>query len=265
MYSRLQIAKKYADYYLHASNGKGHGVHSPFVYDFITHVLNNRMTNPVFSTIEKYRKALKHDKRMITVDDFGAGSMLSGGTKRKVADIAKHSLKKPKYAKLLHRIASYYQCKNIVEMGTSLGTTTAYLAAAPSAQQVTTLEGSSAIAGIAMKFFVGNQFQKINLIEGDFGQTIPEVLHSLNTVDLLFIDGNHRKEPTLAYFDAFLKKANDYSIFIFDDIHWSAGMEQAWKKIRDHEAVTMTIDLFFIGIVLFRKEFLVKQHFSLRY
>ncbi len=265
MYSRFQIARKYADFYLHASDGKGHGVHSPFVFDFIIHVLNSRNKNPAFPIIENYRKALLKDERIITVEDFGAGSTLTEGTKRRVSDIARHSLKRRKYARLLHRIASYYQCRNIVEMGTSLGTTTAYIAASPVVPQVITMEGATAIAGIANKFFVENKFNNIRLIEGDFAQTIPQVLQSVNQIDMLFVDGNHRKEPTLAYFEAFLKNATDYSIFIFDDIHWSTGMEQAWKHIQDHEAVTMTIDLFFIGIVLFRKEFLVKQHFSLRY
>lgn len=265
MYSRFQIAKKYASFYIQASSGKGHGVHSPFVFDFITHVLRKHNSHPAFHIIENYRKELKRSKTILSVEDFGAGSNLSKGAKRKVSDIAKHSLKRPKYARLLHRIASYYHCKNIVEMGTSLGTTTAYLATASSGPLVTTLEGAKEIAAIAKKFFLENHFENIRLLEGNFSNTIPEVLRTLTKIDLLFADGNHRKEPTLEYFDTFLTKAGNDSIFIFDDIHWSKEMEEAWKIICEHPAVTMSIDLFFAGIVFFKKEFLVKQHFSLRY
>lgn len=265
MYSRFQIAKKYVNFYLHASSGKGHGVHSPFVFDFITNVLNKQDSNPASRMIENYRKALRNDARTITIRDFGAGSNLSPGSARKVSALARHSLKRPKYAQLLQRIASGYACKNIVELGTSLGATTAYLATSASAPQVTTLEGATAIADIAQHFFDKNHLDNIRLVRGDFSLTVPEALRSTGNIDLLFADGNHREEPTVAYFEAFLTKAHDHSIFIFDDIHWSAGMERAWGKICAHPSVTMTIDLFFIGIVFFRKEFLVKQHFSLRF
>lgn len=265
MYSRFQIAKKYADYYVHASNGKGHGVHSPFVFDFIINVLNQRKSKPVFRVIEEYRKALKKNKTFIPVQDFGAGSSMSQGSKRSIGAIAKHSLKRKKYAKLLHRIAGYYQCENIVELGTSLGTTTAYLATASFTSRVTTLEGAKEVAAIAQSFFQKNNFTNIQLLKGDFSETIPIVMQSPDKIDLLFVDGNHRKEPTLEYFETFLEKSGNNSIFIFDDVHWSEGMEQAWKHICEHPAVTMSIDLFFIGIVFFKKEFLVKQHFSLRY
>ena len=265
MYSRFQIAKKYAQFYVHASNGKGHGVHSPFVFDFVINVLNKRKSHPSFRLIEHYRSALKKDHRVIPVDDFGAGSHLTTGKKRKVSDIARHSLKRTKYARLLHRIASHYHCQSIVELGTSFGTTTAYLAMASPTVRVTTLEGAPAVAEIAQKFFREHQLNNIRMVEGDFDKTIPGVLQSHERIDLLFIDGNHRKEPTLHYFETFLKKAGNNSIFIFDDIHWSEGMQAAWKTICAHPSVTMSIDLFFFGLVFFRKEFLVKQHFSLRY
>ncbi|MEJ7676870.1 MAG: hypothetical protein WKG06_03130 [Segetibacter sp.] len=62
-----------------------------------------------------------------------------------------------------------------------------------------------------------------------------------------------------------LEKAIESSVFIFDDIHWSKEMEEAWKYIQQHSAVTLTIDLFFIGIVFFRREQKVPQHFVIRF
>lgn len=266
MYSRFQIAKKYVDYYRHAENSRGHGIHSPFVFDFVLNVLNKRSHHPAFGTIEKFRKALLRNKQVIEVKDFGAGSAGKiNGKRRSISAIASHSLKQPKYAKLLHRIAAHYHCENIIELGTSLGTTTAYLSTSSPTAHVTTLEGAPEIAAIATRFFKAHRFENIDLIEGDFSQTVTSIANQHEKIDLLFIDGNHREAPTVAYFDIFLKKAHNDSIFIFDDIHWSEEMETAWRKICDHPSVTMSIDLFFFGIVFFKKEFLVKQHFSLRY
>lgn len=265
MYSRFQLARKYVRYFLNSSNGKGHGVHSPFVYDFIIHVLNVSIKDRAFKSIEQYRKRLLKDKRIIEVEDFGAGSAVISTNKRGVKDIAASSPKNKKSARLLFRIAKYYGCKNIVELGTSFGTTTAYLSLSSPEAKVTTLEGAKNIAAIAEQFFKKNNFENIELIKGNFKKTIPEIIKKPETVDLLFVDGNHQQEATIQYYTEFLLKAHNDSIFVFDDIHWSEGMENAWERIKEHEAVTLTIDLFFVGLVFFKKEFLVKQHFSIRF
>ena len=87
----------------------------------------------------------------------------------------------------------------------------------------------------------------------------------MEKINLAFIDGNHRKEPTLHYFSELLKKSTNDSIFIFDDIHWSSEMEEAWNLIQQHDSVTLTVDLFFIGLVFFSTDFKVKQHFTIRF
>lgn len=265
MYSRLELAKKYLQYYKNASNGKGHGMHSPFVYDFIINVLNDRKKYDCFTKIEHIRKELLADDRDIEVEDFGAGSSLIPFKKRKIKRIAASSLKKKQFAQLLFRIAKYYHSKTIVELGTSLGITTSYLASANDETQLHTMEGAKNIAAIAGETFKKAGVSNIDLIIGNFDNTIPQLLKKLSEVDLLFIDGNHRMKPTLEYFESFLKKATNESIFIFDDIHWSAEMEEAWKIVKQHESVTLTIDLFFIGLVFFNKDFKVKQNFAIRF
>ncbi len=265
MYSHWQIAKKYAGYYLRAANAHGHGTHSPFVFDFIVHVLNSKEKHSSFFLIERYRKRLLKGDRKLLIEDFGAGSAVADSNERKISEIARSSLKRKKYATLLFRIARYYQCKQIVELGTSLGTTTAYLALSSPDAKVTTLEGAGKVADIAEDFFDHTDLDNIRLVRGSFSDTLPGVLKELPRVDLVFVDGNHQEEPTVDYFDAFLEKSHPDTIFIFDDIHWSEGMEKAWERIKDHQSVTLTIDLFFIGIVFLRKEFLVKQHFVVRF
>lgn len=265
MYSHWQIASKYLSYYLKASNAKGHGVHSPFVFDFIIHVLKSKEKPEAVFLIENYRQRLLKERRNIEVEDFGAGSSVMHTKERKVSDIAATSLKRKKYASLLYRIAKYYRSKHIVELGTSLGTTTAYLASGSPDSQVITLEGSGKISDIAEDFFEHTSFNNIHLVRGDFKKTLPTIIHQIPAVDLVFIDGNHQEEPTVDYFNSFLTKSHNDTILVFDDIHWSGGMEKAWERIKQHPDVSLTIDLFFIGLVFLKKEFLVKQHFVVRF
>jgi predicted O-methyltransferase YrrM len=265
MYSAFQLAKKYLNYYLTAHNGKGHGVHSPFVFDFIIHVLNDKKKYDCYSKIESIRKELLINNKVIEVEDFGAGSATLPFKNRVVKDIADSSLKSRKYAQLLFRISKYYGAQTIVELGTSFGITTSYFASANSDSKIFTFEGAKNIAKIAKENFEKLGLKNIEFFEGDFAKTIAANKDRLPNIDLLFVDGNHRKEATLEYFNFFVRKAGNNSIFIFDDIHWSEGMEEAWKEIQSHEAVTLTIDLFFIGLVFFSKDFIVKQHFIIRF
>lgn len=265
MYSPFQLAKKYTKYYISAANGKGHGVHSPFVFDFIKFVLNDKKQYACYAAIEKERIKLLANKNKIDVQDFGAGSAVIKTKSRAINKIAASSLKPKKYAQLLYRMVQYYQPENIAELGTSFGITTAYLASANLHTRVYTLEGAANIAAIAQQNFGELNLKNIELLQGDFEKILPLLFAKINIIDFVFIDGNHRKEPTLQYFAAFLKVSTPATILIFDDIHWSKEMEAAWEQIKMDEAVTLTIDLFFIGIVFLRKEFKVKQHFSIRF
>ena len=265
MYSAFQLAKKYFRYYLTAQNGKGHGVHSPFVFDFIIHVLNDKKKYSPYEKIERLRKQLLRNGSSIEVEDFGAGSAVIPFKTRRIKDIAGSSLKKKKYAQLLFRIAKYYQSKNIIELGTSFGISTSYLASANPQSHVTTFEGAKNIAHIAFNNFKELRLDNIQLQQGSFDKTLNSFIETSQNIDFLFVDGNHRKESTLEYFRRFLTKSNEESIFIFDDIHWSREMEDAWKLIQQHESVTLTIDLFFVGLAFFKPDFKVKQHFTIRF
>ncbi len=265
MYSSFQLALKYFSYHLAAANGKGHGIHSPFVFDFITNVVNDRTEYSDYNKVESVRKKSLKDQTILTIEDHGAGSSSSTSKERSVSSIAKNAVKSKKYAQLLYRIVKYYHSNSIIELGTSLGITTSYFSLARPGGNIFTLEGSMEIANIARQNFKTLELQNVKLAEGYFDYTLPSVLYHLTSVDLAFIDGNHRREPTENYFHWLLEKANSNSIFIFDDIHWSKGMEQAWEHIKEHPAVRCSIDLFFIGIIFFRQEFKEKQHFIIRF
>lgn len=265
MYSPLQLAFKYINYLLKASNGKGHGIHSPFVFEFVTKVKNGPKDQHIYITIESLRKKLLHNDSTITVEDFGAGSRIIGTKERVVKQIASTSLKPKKYSQLMHRMVQHYQPKTVLEIGTSLGITTSYLAKANNNSSVITMEGAKAIAAIAKQNFESLGVSNIQQVIGNFDDTLPSTLSSLQTIDFAFIDGNHRYEPTINYFQQILEKSNNNTIIILDDIYWSKEMEQAWNWVKEHEKVTLTIDLFAIGIVVLKKEILHKQHFRIRY
>jgi predicted O-methyltransferase YrrM len=248
-----------------SSNGKGHGIHSPFVYSFIKEVLNKQVPADKFDSIEQYRKQLLQDKGMVNVWDRGAGSRQSVDNMRSIKQIAKVALKPKKYSFLLHKIIANYKPDEILEMGTSLGITTCYLAAANKHAKVVTMEGAPSVALIAKKTFSTLGYTNVNIMEGDFDETLPAYLKSVDQLGIVYVDGNHRYAPTINYFKQLLEKANDKSILIFDDIHWSEEMEKAWEEIKQHSKVTLTIDLFFIGLVFVRQAQKEKEHFVIRY
>ncbi len=265
MYSPFQLAKRYLKYYITASNGKGHGTHSPFVFDFIINVLNDKRQFYAYEQIEALRAELKTDTTALVVDDYGAGSVVSKTKNRLVKEIANSALKPRKFGQLMFRLVDYYTPKTIIELGTSLGITSAYLAAASGAAKVITMEGAPAIAALAQQNFKQLALKNIELVLGNFDETLAPTLEKNTPVDLAFVDGNHRKEPTLRYFEQLMKHSHEYTILIFDDVHWSKEMEAAWETIKADERVKLTIDLFFIGLVFFRKDFKIKQHFTIRF
>lgn len=264
MFSPLTISLKYLAYWLNASNGKGHGIHSPFVFEFIKNILNDRTVYPEYQMVEKLRKRLLSDHTLVPFEEFGAGSK-NGELPRTVSSIARRSAKNAKYGQLLFRIAKNYQPHYVLELGTSLGISTAYLAAADKSSVVVSGEGNDAVAALARKNLEAIGLDNARVVTGHFDHTLPEMIARLPHVDLAFIDGNHRRQPTLNYFNEVLKKTIPESVIIFDDIHWSSEMESAWAEIRRHQSVRLSIDLFFLGLIFFRPEFRTSQHFAIRF
>jgi predicted O-methyltransferase YrrM len=265
MYSRIQLAIKYLSYYFSASNGKGHGMHSPFVFDFIIHVLNDSTAYPEYERVEAQRKKMLADKRMLSISDFGAGSSQGSTDQRSIASIARSAVKPKKYGQVLYRMVKKYRPSAILELGTSLGITSSYLALGNPQAKMITMEGADEIVQVAKNNWRESGLERIELIQGDFQKTLPGVLSRFSRLDFVFVDGNHRKEPTLDYFNQLLPEIGPESILVFDDIHWSPEMEEAWRIIKAHPSVKCAIDLFFIGIIFFREEFKEKQDFTIRF
>jgi len=257
---RLRLLYKYIIHFFTARNTRGHGVHSPFVFHYINFVLANKESYYVFPQIESLRQNLMKDKRSIDITDFGTGKDRS----REVSDIALYSLKSTKYGQLLFRTVNYFKSKNVLELGTSFGITTSYLASSAKDIQCISLEGCPQTAKIAQESFRKLGLENIKIEVGAIDDTLPRVLSEFEKLDLVFFDANHRSDSLLNYFNQCLFKITENSVMIIDDIYWSADMELAWAKVKSHPKVMSTIDLFQIGIVFFNPD-LHKKHYKMHY
>jgi predicted O-methyltransferase YrrM len=246
-------------------SGNAHGLHSPFVFALYNNVVRHSGFFAPYAAVEQRRAELLASKETITVRDFGAGSRTGAGQRRRVRDIARTAAKPRQLGQLLFRLVNHFQPRTVLELGTSLGLTTAYLATPISGNRVITFEGCQATAAVARATFTSLSLRNVELVEGNLDDTLPPTLAALpDPIDFAFFDGNHRYEPTMRYFEQCLTRRTDQSVFVFDDIHWSVEMDRAWKAIKAHPEVMLTVDLFYMGLVFFRKN-QPKQHFSLRF
>ena len=229
-----------------------HGTHSPYVYQFLEQILYQNVSSESLKKIELRRADLLKDQRQIEITDLGAGSHQNNNRIKSIQGITKSALKQARFAALYYRIIKSNNPEHIIELGTSLGITSSYMAMA-STQKVYTLEGCPNTLSIAKETFEVLQIKNVETILGNFDDTLPTLLEKLNQVDFIYFDGNHTKAATLHYFNLALSKANENSLFIFDDIYWSEEMIDAWKIIKADPRVSITIDLYFIGLVFFKK------------
>jgi len=255
------LIQQYLRYYLRSRTR--YRVHSPFVFDLVNEVLEDDRHFYVFDDIERLRVNLLRDKRLLNVTDLGAGSHTTTSNQRSVQSIARSAVTPSRYTQFLFSLVHYLKPKTLLEMGTSLGISTLYQAKADGRAQVITLEGCPEIAAIAQENFKRLGANNIELMTGNFSNTLPQALRKIQRIDYVFFDGNHRKMATLNYFQEALKYAHEDSVFVFDDIYWSQEMMEAWEEIKAHPQVTLTIDIFYMGIIFFRKENITKEHFTL--
>ena len=273
---RLVFIYNYFIYRLRAINE--HGVHSPFVYDLLTNVIYNRNRYYCFKKIKNVREQFLQSKKTICINetywDTLSGSnneCISACSKgktntieKKAWQLAKQITIPPVYSQLLFRLTNHFQPSKIIELGTSLGFHTAYLAAAGSEIDVITLEENKEIADIIKQNYKQLKLKNIEQKTGRIDTVLAEVLTGCPTLNFVLFNGNHCKQETLNHFHLCLEKANDASIFVFEGMNTSPEMKKAWNEIKNNALVTVTLDLFYLKIVFFRKE-QVKQHFLIKF
>ena len=279
----LYLVGSYLKHQLTARHTGGHGIHSPYLFEWVRMVMADDNSYYAWAQIEEIREQLLRDEREVTFVDYGSGRALSSSpadaNKRLVKDIAKGSLAQKKYAQMLARLVRWlgsanpqYLSKrkedrglNIVELGTSLGVTTAYLATMNKGDKVLTFEGCNAVAEIAKENW---KMLDINNIECRVGEVTEEslrlaVVDLQGGLDVAFIDANHTYEGTKSYFNVLAEKVHEKTVIVVDDIHYNQAMEKAWMEICADERVTSTMDLYQMGMVFFDKHYW-KRNYKIR-
>lgn len=252
---RHQISQ-YVKYWLNARYYKGHGVHSPFVYNFVRNVLYMADKKPAeyrtwVRKSRNFRRNYTNKKSLLNIDnDLGAGTTTTTNTVRLVKKVAIRE----RYGLLLTRIVNHYKPRNIIELGTSLGISCHYMwLGSDNETTINTIEGSKTLCDIAHKHLQKAGAKNVNVICGDIDATLPKLIEVMNSIDFVFFDANHTKEATLRYYNICKQKATTGTIFIFDDIYWSKDMTEAWKTIKSDPDIATVVDLYQLGIVFFRK------------
>jgi predicted O-methyltransferase YrrM len=248
-------------YWLTSKHKKGFGIHSPFLFDLITLVFNDKSDKKAYRLAEIIRRDYLTSKRAIMVQDFGAGK---NSGPRFVREICRDSSVPEKYGELLYRLCNHFKPETILELGTSCGISTLYLASGNPMARVITLEGCPETAILAQNTFTKTQLENISLINGTFEELLPLTFFDLKHLGFVFFDGNHSYEATMNYFNQCVFFSKPDSIFVFDDIYWSPEMTKAWNEIILHPRVTLSLDLWRMGIVFFKAE-LKKEHYIIRY
>lgn len=249
------------EYIKYRWNAKGrHGIHSPFVYDFVDKCLRIQLDASHKTTLAAQFQKLAQDQREIEIQDFGAGSKKLGN-KRKISQIFKMSSSKGKYGELLYRMSQFYQPKTILELGTSLGIGSTYMHLGNEHAHITTVEACNNTRLTALETLKDKEtIESVNATFSDFISALPKE----QQFDLIFIDGHHDGTALLTYLDQLQAHAHDETLFILDDIRWSDSMKNAWDKIENEERFHLSLDLFRIGIVA-RRTHQEKEKFTIRY
>jgi predicted O-methyltransferase YrrM len=248
------------------NSGTRHSVHSPFVYELVDKVFRNQKDNQAFQDIAKLRRKLLHKSQVIEITDFGTGANHKSYSHRfeRVASIARNTSVSSKYGRLLYRLVEHFRPQTIIELGTSIGISTLYMSMANPFAKVYTIEGCTTKSEQAATNFNTLQVSNVEQQIGRFDLVLPDLLSQVVKLDFAFIDGNHTYEATIENFEMLLRSAHNDTVFVFDDIHWSVSMQKAWDEIIDHDRVTVSVDIFRMGMVFLRKE-LSKQKFVIRF
>jgi predicted O-methyltransferase YrrM len=240
-------------------------VHSPFVYDLITKVFKDHTSYPEYKIAETARSQSLRSRRIVEITYYGATPPKKTflNPLKQVKELAGSAISK-RSGRLLHRIVKHFAPLNILELGTSIGISTLYIASAAPHAKMVTLEGCASTANLAADNIRKNDLRNVEIYTGEFSRVLPGYLEKYRNIDFAFFDGNHTFKATMVYFNQCLPSAGDNTVFVFHDIHWSKGMQEAWRQICANGSVTVTIDLFDVGLVFFNKG-LSKQDFVIRF
>ena len=257
----------YVRHVLSAWNTTGEGIHSPYLFYLVRFVLHDRNAFYCFADIERRRSLLMACPDELDVVDYGSrGSKEGTHVSRRVCDIASGQLESPRVGQVLFRLVHYMGQQEkrpleILELGTSLGVTTAYLASVDSRNKVMTLEGSEAVLTVAQGIWRALKLENIEWKQGNIDDTLFKYARA--GLDVVYVDANHTYEATMRYVQYLLPRLTERGVVVIDDIHYSEDMERAWQELKQDKRVTTSMDLYHIGM-LFVHPCYLKRHYRIR-
>ncbi len=258
----LYLIKHYIRHFFQAHR-KGHGIHSPFAYQLCEEVFYN--THPFYELkrLRDLRQSLGKNNTVLTVEDFGAGSKVFKSNERVVNQLVKSGTSSVKQSEILYRLSNFLNAKTSLELGSSIGLNALYLATVNSSHKVVSIEGSAELAAFASKLAKDHHCSNLEIKHAKFDEILPTLLPQLQSIDLLYIDGNHTYEATMRYLQLALPYMSKTGVVVLDDIYWSQGMTKAWKEACELPQVTLSIDGFYFGMLFFREEILEKVNLKM--
>jgi predicted O-methyltransferase YrrM len=232
--------------------------------DVVEEVIVNQVNDderPHVDAIEARRAELEASEDDISYMDFGAATrdgdqtpeeMYEGvARERTVGHLCRRTSKPYRSALMLHKLVRRAGSKSCLELGTCLGISASYQAAAlelNGAGRIITMEGAAPVAALAQQTVDRLGHGRVNIVVGRFQDTLDDTLAQHQPFDYAFIDGHHDGPATVVYYNAILPKLADGAIVVYDDIRWSNGMLDAWNELKQHENVEVSVDLVDIGI-----------------
>ncbi len=238
-------------------------IHSPFVFQLVQKVLEDQRHYYIFDRVRGIRHYWREvDQAVLFEEDLGAGSRAGQGRRRGTKALIKHSAIGQTEGEFLFRLALYHRPNSILELGTNLGISSCYLRAAASKARMITIEGNPALSELAQKTWRLAGLSPPEQVMGSFEECLPKALEELGQVDLLWLDGDHRGEATISYVRQCLPFCHEHTVLAVADIHWSSDMELAWEELKNLPEISLSVDLFYCGLLYFTPISATPQHFQ---
>lgn len=205
-------------------------IHSPFVYEFMTKVVNDSGSNRDYDTLWRISRLLD-------------GKNYPNRRRRK-------------QGRLLYRMVRYFEPETVLTFGKLSALDTSALALG-NLQTKVYLEQSSDFLETLNSMGVVN----VNLIRHDSNEE--EQYERLNTGFVYYSLDDFGEDSWNNLEDGFAEVDEDL-VLVFEGIHHSRHTEAAWEAIKASEGVSISMDLYCVGLVFFR-DGIEKQDFVLKY
>ena len=229
-----------------------HGVEGKHIAQSFLRTLNGENTpdeNELFKKLNQFRLDFITDKRKISFEEIGNKSIMT------VAEVAGRAASPEIWTHFFYRLSKASNIKNILEIGTNLGISGQYFIKALEGKnnaKFISMEGVKELCEIAStRFDLISDQNHFEVVHGLYDKSLKNIVISNIYFDLVFIDGNHRYEATLKYFELLKNNLSDNAIVVLDDIHWSSGMRRAWREICTQKGIVFSINFFKLGLIMF--------------